>query len=138
MTRSPAHEAVLESCARDVRAGRIAGHSMVHPVLLVPLPEPTEPVAPQHRDWSWPGHESRRRPLVRLVLATKGRTCHLCGLPGATTADHLIPWAHGGRNALENLAPAHQGCNSVRKDRPLVEWFAAHPVRARLAPSRAW
>ena len=37
-----------------------------------------------------------------------------------------------------DLEPAHQGCNSVRKDRTLDDWFAAHPVRARLEPSRSW
>ena len=112
---------------------------MVHPVLGTPLPARTEWVDPELRDWSWAGHESRRRPLVRLVLRLKGRTCHLCGLPGATTADHLVPWSHGGRNTAVNLAPAHQGCNSARRDEPLLDWFADHPVRLpELAPSRTW
>lgn len=114
--------------------------ALVHPVLLTPLPADTEPVQPALRDWAWPSNARRRMALVRLVLATFGRTCHLCGIPGATTADHLVPWSHGGRNELDNLRPAHQGCNSVRKDTPLRQWFARHPVRvlAELPPSREW
>lgn len=112
---------------------------MIHPVLGTQLPNRTGPVHPALRDWSWPGHESRRRKLVRAVLSIKGRTCHLCGLPGATTADHVVPHAHGGRNSLANLEPAHQGCNSARQARCLVDWFTEHPVRLpELAPSREW
>jgi 5-methylcytosine-specific restriction endonuclease McrA len=111
----------------------------VHPVLGTPLPPRTAPVGAEWRDWSWPGNARRRLRLVRLVLNTKGITCHLCGLTGATTADHLIPWSHGGRNMLDNLWPAHGACNSSRQDRTLREWFERHPVhRPTLAPSRAW
>lgn len=92
------------------------------------------------RDWDWAGNARRRLRLVAEVLERKGRTCHLCRLPGATTADHVIPWAHGGRNVLGNLEPAHQGCNSARRDLSLAEWFARHPIRQRpaLTPSREW
>lgn len=110
-----------------------------HPVLGTALPMRTTPVPRELRDWDWAGNARRRLALVALVLRVKGRTCHLCALPGATTADHLVPHAHGGPNVLDNLEPAHQGCNSVRQDTPLADWFAAHPVRLpELAPSRAW
>jgi 5-methylcytosine-specific restriction endonuclease McrA len=104
------------------------------------LPPLTVLVPPSERDWDWAGNARRRLALVREVLATKGRTCHLCGGRGATTADHVIPWSHGGRNVLANLEPAHQGCNSSRGNRTLVAWFAARPLPTRppLAPSRAW
>lgn len=111
----------------------------VHPVLGRALPPATVPVPVELRDWPWPSNARRRMQLVRLVLQLKGRRCHLCGLPGATTADHLVPWSHGGRNTLENLEPAHQGCNSARQDLTLAEWFRRHPVRVpTLAPSRSW
>lgn len=111
----------------------------VHPILGTDLPPATVKVQEAFRDWSWPGNARRRMRLVRLVLAAKGRTCHLCGGPGATTADHLVPWSHGGRNELDNLEPAHGGCNSVRRDLPLAVWFARHPVRRpALEPSRDW
>lgn len=113
--------------------------SQVHPVLSTVLPPRTDLVDELLRDWRWEDNARRRRQLVALVLRLKGRTCHLCGLPGATTADHVIPWAHGGRNTLDNLEPAHGGCNSSRRDLPLVDWFRDHPVRRpRLAPSRDW
>ena len=112
----------------------------VHPVLGTPLPAATVQAPVERRDWNWAGNARRRLALVRLVLAQKGRTCHLCGLPGATTADHVIPWAHGGRNVLANLEPAHNSCNSVRQATHLAEWFRRHPVRTRpaLTPSRDW
>lgn len=75
------------------------------------------------------------------TLARWGRVCHLCRQPGATTADHLIPRSKGGSDDVEtNLRPAHAGCNSIRRDRSLEEWFATHPIRTRpsLAPSREW
>lgn len=77
--------------------------------------------------------------LTRLCLATWGGTCHLCGQPGATTADHVIPRNRGGLNAIENLRPAHQGCNSARGDMDLAEWFRLHPLPTeRIEPSRSW
>lgn len=96
------------------------------------------PVA--ERDWNWAGNARRRLRLVGEVLERKGRICHLCRTPGATTADHLIPWSHGGPNTLDNLAPAHHGCNAARGNKTLAEWFAAHPIprREALAPSRKW
>lgn len=113
---------------------------VIHPVLLRPLPAVTTTVPPELRDWGWSDNARRRLRLVRLVLQVKGRLCHLCGQGGATTADHVIPWSHGGRNELDNLEPAHGGCNSARQAMPLLDWFARHPVRTRpaLAPSRRW
>lgn len=86
------------------------------------------------RDWS--GRYART--MTALCLETYGTVCHLCGGPGATTADHIIPRKHGGTNALSNLAPAHQSCNSARGAMTLEEWFTRHPLRSRLAPSRSW
>lgn len=90
--------------------------------------------------WSWENDVRKRLAMIRLVLATKGRTCHLCGLPGATTADHVVPRGQGGRHTLENLEPAHAGCNMVRRDQPLEEYRRERPLRPAptLAPSREW
>lgn len=41
------------------------------------------------------------------VLAMHGGVCHICGLPGATEVDHVIPTSRGGTDAWENLRPAH-------------------------------
>lgn len=89
---------------------------------------------------AWSGNARRRRALVGLVLANKGRTCHLCGQPGATSADHIVPRSKGGEVwSLDNLAPSHYSCNSARGNRSLAEWFAAKPLlRSALTPSRDW
>lgn len=62
--------------------------------------------------------------LLALVLATYGTTCHLCGLPGANSKDHLIPWSHTRDNSLANLRPAHLTCNSRRGNRVLPGYGA--------------
>lgn len=76
--------------------------------------------------------------LKARVLATMGTVCHLCGRPGADTVDHLVPRSAGGTDALDNLAPAHQRCNSMRQDMPLTEWFRIHPLPRRAPPTRPW
>lgn len=48
-----------------------------------------------------PGWHKRVRPAVFELYGT---TCHLCGLPGADTVDHVRP---GDDHSLANLRPAH-------------------------------
>jgi 5-methylcytosine-specific restriction endonuclease McrA len=86
----------------------------------------------------WRGREAQR--LTALTLRIKGTVCHLCGQPGATSADHRRPRSKGGTDALTNLEPAHLACNRARSDMDLSEWFARHPLPTRqpLAPSRNW
>jgi 5-methylcytosine-specific restriction endonuclease McrA len=53
--------------------------------------------------------------ISRLVLERDHHICHICGLPGATTVDHLVPRAHGGDSSdTDLLAAAHRSCNSRR------------------------
>lgn len=86
----------------------------------------------------WGGRLAAR--LTALTLAVKGDRCHLCGLRGATTADHVLPRSLGGLDDLDNLEPAHQACNSARGTMTLAAWHARHPAAyaATLAPSRSW
>lgn len=87
----------------------------------------------------WSGRHALQ--MTALCLVTYGRTCHLCGQPGATTADHVIPRSKGGSDDITNLRPAHHWCNGQRQDMDLDEWFRRHPIRQRpavLAPSREW
>ncbi|QDF17443.1 HNH endonuclease [Gordonia phage Coeur] len=86
----------------------------------------------------WGGRRAAQ--LVAQTLATYGVVCHLCGRPGATTADHVIPRSRHGPDALDNLRPAHRLCNQRRGDMPLDEWFRRHPLpdTKTLAPSRDW
>lgn len=65
--------------------------------------------------------------LTAATLAVKGTTCHLCGLAGATTADHVTPRSQGGPDSIDNLEPAHRACNSARGVMPLDQWFAKRP-----------
>lgn len=87
---------------------------------------------------NWGGRVAQR--LVALTLATFGTTCHLCGRPGANSADHLIPRSRGGLDVLENLRPSHRSCNYARGNKTLDQWFAEHPLPTitSAAPSRQW
>lgn len=38
--------------------------------------------------------------------------CHLCGLSGADSVDHIVALAAGGPNVLSNFQPAHRACNA--------------------------
>lgn len=77
------------------------------------------------------GH--RRRALIRnsrmgrvsfgKIIDRDGMVCHLCVLPIASVDDlhfdHVIPLARGGAHAMDNIKPAHAGCN-LRKGTKLV------------------
>lgn len=58
--------------------------------------------------------------LKRRIIRRDGGICHLCGKPGADTADHLIPHALGGTMAPSNLKAAHVACNRKRGARPIA------------------
>ena len=55
------------------------------------------------------GWEEQRR--ARRVLDRCVGCCHLCGNPGATQVDHVIPLAEGGADDETNLAPIHEHCH---------------------------
>lgn len=62
--------------------------------------------------------------LRALVIDTYGLECSICHElidatlrapdPRSFTIDHVLPRKYGGSNNLENLRPAHLGCNSKR------------------------
>ena len=68
---------------------------------------------------SWGGRKVPR--LRALVVATYGRTCHLCHQPilGTVSIDHVIPRSKGGTDDIRNLRPAHQRCNGKRGNRDI-------------------
>lgn len=75
-----------------------------------------------------------REHTVPRILRRDGGICHLCGRPGADTADHIIPWskfppdAKTDADRLGNLAAAHAACNRIRGDRS-VTWARAEIAR---------
>lgn len=80
------------------------------------MPSPTRGRAEGHR---W------RQTKQRIIRRDHG-LCHLCGRPGADSADHLIPESHGGaRYDPANLAAVHHQvwprCNRIRGDRPIED-----------------
>ena len=51
------------------------------------------------------------------VLRRDGHICSYCGDNNATTIDHIIPKAQGGRDAWENTCAACQPCNATKGPR---------------------
>lgn len=69
----------------------------------------------------------------RRRLLVPGARCHWCG-GRATTVDHLIPVARGGRHA-GNLVPACEHCNYSRRDD--VDWNSSEAARRLGCDSRS-
>lgn len=71
--------------------------------------------------------EGRRwRQLKTRIIRRDAGICHLCGRPGADSADHLIPEALGGpRWDPANLAAVHHNtgprCNRIRGARTIEQ-----------------
>jgi 5-methylcytosine-specific restriction endonuclease McrA len=73
--------------------------------------------------------------IVAMIVLRDGGVCHLCGRPGATSADHVVALADGGGNWPSNLRAAHPHCNygkNARRSSALRD----HATRSR--PQRAW
>lgn len=71
---------------------------------------------PAHRREPWRGRHDRRgrktsgwkeQARARRVIRNHGGICHVCGQPGATEADHVIPLAEGGADDESNMLPVH-------------------------------
>lgn len=60
----------------------------------------------------WVGRYAQR--VTAAVIAHWGPVCIHCDRDGATTAEHVIPRAYCGTDALDNLRPAHLQCNVKR------------------------
>lgn len=67
-----------------------------------------------------PGTSRAQAKLYAAVVERDGGQCTL-KYPGicttkATTADHIIPWAKGGEDRVDNLRAACEPCNQHRND----------------------
>lgn len=76
-----------------------------------------------------------QRKKARIIRRDAG-ICHLCGQPGADSADHLVPYSQGGTDADDNLAAVHHNteprCNRKRGNRSI------DLVRAELNQPTGW
>jgi hypothetical protein len=84
------------------------------------------------REWRRLSAHNGSRPHGRRhsIYERDGWVCKLCkgqvnrrlrmGHPHCATIDHIIPQAHGGTNATDNLQLAHAICNHVRGDLPMA------------------
>lgn len=75
---------------------------------------------------------ARHKAISRASLLLRdGGDCWYCGKPMGEdcTIEHLVAKADGGRNTMSNYALAHQRCNLLAADKPLVEKMA---LRAKL------
>lgn len=79
------------------------------------------------------GRTTRSFARLRARVLEASDICWLCGQAGADTVDHVVPLKlapHLGED-IDNLRPAHRGCNSSKGAR-LAE--VARPVQL----SRRW
>lgn len=84
-----------------------------------------EPKAKSPRTGS--GKKSRHKATARAqLLARDGGDCWFCGVAMGDdcTIEHLVPKSDGGRNSMSNYALAHQRCNQLAADKPLVAKLA--------------
>ena len=117
---------------RNDEAASLAAALLSHGAeCYVPVAVTVHPVPPRDSPYgrSW----ARVR---RAVLARDGYRCHICGLPGADSVDHLDPVATHGPAIppLNRLAAAHVGCNSRRARLLEQERGTASPSY----PSQPW
>ena len=68
------------------------------------------------------GSRRWRQVIVPRILRRDNGICHICGQPGADSADHLVPVAQGGPEwDPANLAAVHHNteprCNRIRGTR---------------------
>jgi hypothetical protein len=69
----------------------------------------------------------------RATILKDGPLCHWCKRTPATEADHLIPFAAGGADELENLVPSCKPCNARRG----AQYKAARDRRRNTTPGVA-
>ena len=70
---------------------------------------------PSSSSRGYDGEYQRNKPLV-IEQGRNGRPCYICGRPFSPdqkiTVEHKTPLRKGGSSKLDNLAPAHAGCNT--------------------------
>ena len=68
------------------------------------------------------------KPEKEIVFSWFGFTCAYCGnKPDKLTADHFIPLASGGADALNNIVPACLSCNASKQNKSFENWYFQKP-----------
>lgn len=75
---------------------------------------PCAACTPRGRGSTARGYTYRWQQLSARVLREERGMCHICGRPGADTADHVIPKRAGGTDDRDNLRAAHRSCNASK------------------------
>jgi 5-methylcytosine-specific restriction endonuclease McrA len=63
------------------------------------------------------GSTTRWRKIRVAILRRDNHTCYYCGIPTATTVDHLTPVEQGGDDNFNNLVSACANCNYSKGNR---------------------
>jgi 5-methylcytosine-specific restriction endonuclease McrA len=69
------------------------------------------------------GSTTRWRKIRVAILRRDNNTCYYCGIPTATTVDHLTPVEQGGNNTITNLVAACSYCNNSKGNRTEEEYL---------------
>jgi hypothetical protein len=99
-----------------------------------PAPVPRdigEKTAGYEREQRHPSGPAWKRVVANVIAAHNG-ICHLCYHPGAQQADHVIQYAEGGGDTVENLRPAH-GSAGKQKNRCPVCGLNCNNIRGALS-----
>lgn len=68
--------------------------------------------------------------MINQVLRRWGRKCYLCGGP-YDQIDHIVPFAEGGTNTLDNMAPICDDDHRKKSERERVRGYRRKQAKAK-------
>lgn len=74
--------------------------------------------------------------LHNRVVRAYGRTCYVCQEAPYEEIDHVIPWAEGGTDELDNLRPICQACHKPKTLREKDRGRKRRQAMERRAPEK--
>ena len=77
------------------------------------------------------GSTTRWRKIRVAILRRDNNTCYYCGIPTATTVDHLTPVEQGGDDNFNNLVSACANCNYSKGNRTEEQYIKARNKKHR-------
>ena len=82
----------------------------------------------EHQNWQKPKNWAN---LQQQVIARDTGVCYICGKPGATEVDHVVPLSAGGTNALFNLKAIHSSCHAKKTQKDIKKILAESKAKRR-------